>query len=1029
MTTMIRESMITWAISATLILLIVMMLRHVFGEKVSRRLRYSLWLVVMIRLLLPFSVGNSTLSIQNCLPVHEDSSFTQTIEQEQKVPENNLIYKPEQVPGDTETLIQQGMQQGMQQGTLSGMQQGATKPSLGDPSYVPLQGEAGESQSPVGSDVQPVTDEKNTYVTIVDLLLQCWCLGALAGVLWVLVVNIRFWLHLKKNRHQIREYQGLRVYETTELISPCLFGLWYPAIYLTPQVAADDDVCYYAMLHENCHRVHRDHVWGVLRGICLAIWWWHPLVWWAAAQSRQDCELACDEACVNLLGEEHRQEYGMALIRSLQALSQKTGNPYPGAAATLFSGKEELKVRLQALVKRPLVRNSAIMIVILTIALGVMVTFTGQSSADENLVDEPSRNEEGTEEVPETESQTAAMDHENVPLNGKVDIYTYTYPWTEQYVVQRTEDGLDVRKEALPVFRDDCVYHINNIDMRHHGIHYQQVEKTRFMETIAAMLAKKFALELQLIYQNDEIAEIYLKSDQQIVSLMDDMSLTDPEWPQIYDTWGLESYKTQKTYQADIADVAGVETIEIAAMPYDNQPKAVMIVRSESGQLLHAWDIHITQDQLEEILLVENDGVSSLLWWKHILGPAGEGYLYWNIRLDQQGLPILQEGARYSFRYALNQPGHVYDPSQLQMLVQPLYQKYFQRASLLVGVDGSKTLELYYTFRGLEAYHHTTLQAGAAARQEAYWKEWPASRYVYPDFEEWARIIKYVEEENRVVLTQSLSEYTAAVHPDCHHYVRFDVDKYTYEEVTATEFIEYLQGVRNTPIQLRYEGGLIVEMRLNSIYEGFSYVESLEESADGCLYREIWDAEQTYDWSEYTLKAEYTANVSDQEGLETIRIYEGMLQIQPTEPAVVLVVETADGKRIYLDQLDTFGHNTTSYYLGEKDGEAYLVYLYEEDRYTNGFFQYLVIRPGSQTNLLSGCGLDWIMEWAEVGHTFSEKSFLKWGHMADNYLNGSKGILRIESQDPVEDFEYSWEYDLDWQKYANEIQGREPGSM
>lgn len=230
MTTMIRESMITWAISATLILLIVMMLRHVFGEKVSRRLRYSLWLVVMIRLLLPFSVGNSTLSIQNCLPVNLESSFTQTIEQEQKVPENNLVYKPEQMPGNPGTLMQQGTQQGMQHGTLSGMQQGATKPSLGDPSYVPSQGEAGEAQSPIGSDVQPVTDEKNTYITIVDLLLQCWCLGTLAGVLWVLVVNIRFWLHLKKNRHQIREYQGLRVYETTELISPCLrtsSGIWY----------------------------------------------------------------------------------------------------------------------------------------------------------------------------------------------------------------------------------------------------------------------------------------------------------------------------------------------------------------------------------------------------------------------------------------------------------------------------------------------------------------------------------------------------------------------------------------------------------------------------------------------------------------------------------------------------------------------------------------------------------------------------------------------------------------------------------
>ena len=68
----------------------------------------------------------------------------------------------------------------------------------------------------------------------------------------------------------------------------------------------------YALAHELTHYRHLDHIWSLVRLVCLALWWFHPLVWAAAWLSRRDGELACDEGVLERLGSEHRLPYGRA---------------------------------------------------------------------------------------------------------------------------------------------------------------------------------------------------------------------------------------------------------------------------------------------------------------------------------------------------------------------------------------------------------------------------------------------------------------------------------------------------------------------------------------------------------------------------------------------------------------------------------------------------------------------------------------------------------------------------------------------
>ncbi|MEI3363004.1 MAG: M56 family metallopeptidase [Oscillospiraceae bacterium] len=68
------------------------------------------------------------------------------------------------------------------------------------------------------------------------------------------------------------------------------------------------------LAHEETHARHFDPLWSLLRVVCLAVYWFHPLVWAAAAASKTDCELACDEAVLARLNAEERIAYGRTLL-------------------------------------------------------------------------------------------------------------------------------------------------------------------------------------------------------------------------------------------------------------------------------------------------------------------------------------------------------------------------------------------------------------------------------------------------------------------------------------------------------------------------------------------------------------------------------------------------------------------------------------------------------------------------------------------------------------------------------------------
>ncbi len=172
-------------------------------------------------------------------------------------------------------------------------------------------------------------------VSVEGLLLAVWAIGCLG--LW-LAVALRYWRLVKSvgamrqidegparvelerlaERFSIRRVPEL--FATEQPISPMLIGVLRPRIVLPENIlerlgARDLQMI---LAHELVHWRRRDTWVGWLQVFVQGVFWFHPFVWLANARIRHERECACDEAVLRD-GRCDRDGYGETLLRVLTA--------------------------------------------------------------------------------------------------------------------------------------------------------------------------------------------------------------------------------------------------------------------------------------------------------------------------------------------------------------------------------------------------------------------------------------------------------------------------------------------------------------------------------------------------------------------------------------------------------------------------------------------------------------------------------------------------------------------------------------
>ena len=262
-------------VSSSVLITVLAVLRSLFRRRIPPGLQYALWLLVLLRLALPFALFSSPLSASGAMTQIADYA----------------------VPA---------------------------------------------------AEAAARTVEK---ADLPRILTRIWLIGTAVMGLWFSAVNYRLGRSLRRSRQPLARRSPLPVYVCPDLSSPCLYGLFRPAVYLTERAAEDPRKSCVAIAHELTHWRHRDHLWAAVRVICLAVYWFDPLVWLAAHLSRQDGELFCDAATLRVLGEERRFEYGRTLLDL--SLSPSRPSALLCSASTLSGGGRRLRERIARIARKP----------------------------------------------------------------------------------------------------------------------------------------------------------------------------------------------------------------------------------------------------------------------------------------------------------------------------------------------------------------------------------------------------------------------------------------------------------------------------------------------------------------------------------------------------------------------------------------------------------------------------------------------------------------------------------------------------
>lgn len=334
-------------ITSSVLILVLIALRYLLRGRISPRVQYALWLLVAVRLLVPISLPGTGLSVLNVLsPQTGDTTVyvsSRGVTTSAPAPETGTL-------GD-------------------GQKMDIYYDDFGIRHFYPV----GEDP-PAGTEYTTVPAEQ--IFDLGNLLRTVWLCGAMVMAAWFLAVNLSVSARARKGARRMETAESpVPVYVSDTVPSPCLLGLVRQRIYVTPACVVDPAGLRHVLAHELTHRRQGDPWWSMVRAVCLCLYWFDPLVWWAAALSRRDCELSCDAGAIRRLGEPERIAYGRTLV-GLVAAGVSPGSLLQ-TATTMRSGKSGIKERIALIAKKPRMLAVTALCLVTVVAIATAATFTG----------------------------------------------------------------------------------------------------------------------------------------------------------------------------------------------------------------------------------------------------------------------------------------------------------------------------------------------------------------------------------------------------------------------------------------------------------------------------------------------------------------------------------------------------------------------------------------------------------------------------------------------------------------------------
>lgn len=232
-----------------------------------------------------------------------------------------------------------------------------TTQHLATPTVAPTNNQ-GEIKSPSPSSAPAAAPGGIETFSLSVLLMMGW-LGIVAarfGMLLTAGLQVRVWVLrarpitdpkllglLRDSRQRVGIRRSVDLRNSESCATPLVVGVWRPVILLPSTVLErlDANQLRSVLIHELQHVRRWDGAVNLVQGILGAVYFFHPLVWLANRQIRQLREEVCDERTVATL-QGHRKPYGEAIFKVAEIL----GYAAPPLALGVLDSKTPLKQRL-----------------------------------------------------------------------------------------------------------------------------------------------------------------------------------------------------------------------------------------------------------------------------------------------------------------------------------------------------------------------------------------------------------------------------------------------------------------------------------------------------------------------------------------------------------------------------------------------------------------------------------------------------------------------------------------------------------
>ncbi|HDR7992984.1 M56 family metallopeptidase [Bacillus cereus] len=310
--------MIETSIMASILVGLILCIKVLFRNKLTPRWQYMLWIILIIRLVLPWS-PDSSYSIYSVLTYKNDDAF---------ISSQNPV---------ASILTKERMQE------LKNIDN--TKDLTKEDTYT-------------SSSTQTYNNEKT--VPFYTIFIYIWLTGVILLCFATFIMNRRLLLYIKKQpvitdekiiqifekcKHSMSIQRNIPLFVSGKVSSPTVFGFIRPKLLLSTvhMEILDEQQLRYIFYHELAHIKRRDVGVNWLMHGLLILNWFNPILWYAYSCMREDQELACDALALTCIDSEEQIAYGHTIISLLEHYSSYYQVP---SIANFSKNKRALKRRI-----------------------------------------------------------------------------------------------------------------------------------------------------------------------------------------------------------------------------------------------------------------------------------------------------------------------------------------------------------------------------------------------------------------------------------------------------------------------------------------------------------------------------------------------------------------------------------------------------------------------------------------------------------------------------------------------------------